>query len=100
MAEHWPKLRFGSITVETEAGQHCFQVQAYLNELDHHAVRVELFAQPHNGGEPARQPMTRGHALIGSENAYCYTARVDADRPTDDFTPRIIPFHPGASVPL
>jgi len=33
-------------------------------------------------------------------NAYTFTASVPADRPATDFTPRLVPFHPAASIPL
>jgi starch phosphorylase len=44
--------------------------------------------------------MERGEPLIGSTNAYIFTASVPADRPASDFTPRLVPFHQGALVPL
>ncbi len=75
-------------------------MQAYLDELDPDAVRVELYAEGRAGSEPVRVIMERGDPLIGSMNAYTFTASVSADRPAADFTPRIVPFHPGALVPL
>jgi glycogen phosphorylase len=75
-------------------------VQAYLDELDTDSVRVELYADALGGGEPVRQAMTRGEPLVGSMNAWGFTASVPADRPAQDFTPRLAPFHESASVPL
>jgi starch phosphorylase len=97
---HWPRLRFGDLKVESEAHRHVFHVQAYLDELDADAVHVELYAEGRAGGEPARVVMERGDRLMGSPNAYTFTASVAADRPATDFTPRLVPFHAGASVPL
>jgi len=37
--------------------------------------------------------------LVG-QNVWRYTASVPATRPAQDFTPRIVPFHPDAFVPL
>jgi starch phosphorylase len=31
---------------------------------------------------------------------FSYSARVSASRPTTDYTPRVVPFHPAAQVPL
>ncbi|HEX7362601.1 MAG TPA: alpha-glucan family phosphorylase [Bryobacteraceae bacterium] len=100
LAQHWPKLRFGSLIVETEGSQHLFRVPVYLDELDSDAVRVELYAEPLNGRGPFRQTMIRGEPLIGAENAYQYSTAIPANRPSDDFTPRIIPYHLAASIPL
>ena len=41
-----------------------------------------------------------GAALAGTANAYVYTGSVAADRPASDYTPRIIPMRPRASIPL
>jgi len=38
--------------------------------------------------------------LAGPTNHFLYTGTVPAARPSSDFTPRLVPFHPGASVPL
>ena len=34
LRQHWPKLRFGSLRVETEGEQHLFHVPVYLDELE------------------------------------------------------------------
>ncbi|MGE5217570.1 MAG: DUF3417 domain-containing protein, partial [Chloroflexota bacterium] len=96
---HWPKLRFGEVRVETDEGGHLFHVQVYLGDLDFDAVQVELFAESPNGREPIRRTMTRGERLVGARG-FSYSARVPAERPATDYTPRIVPFHPAAQVPL
>jgi starch phosphorylase len=88
----WPALRFGAARVETQAGQHVFEVEVYLNELDPAAVRVELYADV-AGADPVRQEMER----VGPDT---YRARVTAARPAADYTARVIPQHPGVPVPL
>ena len=95
LATHWPHVRFGGATTETADGAHTFEVQVYLDELDPEAVRVELYADP-----DVRHTMTRGQQLVGSANGYMYTARVPADRPASDYTPRLVPYRAGARVPL
>lgn len=95
VADHWPRLRFGDLKVESHEGRHSFYVQVYLDELDPAAVQVELYAD----GEPV-QAMTRGDLLAGSMNAWGYTAAVTSSRRAADFTPRIVPYHAGAPVPL
>ncbi len=100
LPKRWPALRFGPATVEQKDGQFEFHVQAFLDELDPDAVSVELYAEPHDGNAVSRHPLTRGERLVGTANGFAYTARIPATRPVADFTPRLIPQHRGASVPL
>jgi glycogen phosphorylase len=100
LSRQWSKLRFGSLRVEAEDNRHVFHVQVYLDELDRDAIQVELYAEALNGGDPFRQVMVRGESLVGSQNAYDYSVTVPASRPAGDFTPRIVPYHETASVPL
>lgn len=97
---HWPRLRFGELRIESGADRHVFHVQAYLDELDPAAVHAELYAEGRAGSEPVRVVMERGERLTGSPNGYSFTASVSADRPASHFTPRLVPFHPEAWVPL
>ncbi len=55
----WGSLRFGDVRVETNADHHVFEVEIFLNDLDPNAVRVELYADGINGGDPVRQEMKR-----------------------------------------
>jgi starch phosphorylase len=96
----WASLRFGEVKIETRGEQHFFATQVFLNGIDSNAIRVELYADRLKGDEPVRQEMTRGEKLVGAENGYIYTGEVPADRPPTDYTPRIIPYYPGVSVPL
>ncbi len=98
--QHWPRLRFGLLDIATNAGQHVFTAQVYLDELDAGAVRVELYADSKDGGAPHILEMQRGDPLVGAANAYHYSASVPAARPAADFTPRIVPDHRLAEVPL
>src|SRR5208337_1442686 len=100
LAKHWSRVRFGSLTIEPHDDAYLFQVQVYLTELDPAAVRVELYADAQNGAEPIRQPMQRGEQLVGSANGFLYVADVPATRPASDYTPRVVPYKVGASVPL
>ena len=69
-------------------------VQVYLNGIAADAVRVELYADGLNGGEPVRQELMVGQRLVGAENGYVYSGTVPATRPTADYTARVVPFHP------
>jgi glycogen phosphorylase len=100
LAEHWPKLYFGSATVEHSGQEDVFQVQAFLDHLDPDSVSVELYAESREGHPRVRQPMNRGDRLIGSVNGFMYNARTPAIRPAADYTPRLIAQREGAIIPL
>jgi starch phosphorylase len=94
----WPELRFGATTVETRGGRHRFSVEVDLGRLDAEAVRVELYAEPIAGGEPVREPMRPQSPSPG--RASRYGCEVPASRPAWHYTPRVVPHHPLARVPL
>jgi starch phosphorylase len=100
LQKHWSCLRFGSATVERIDDEYAFQVQAFLDELDPDAVSIELYADEANGDRPQLHPMVRGDRLVGSANGFVYHSRIPANRPATDYTPRLVPCHEGALVPL
>jgi glycogen phosphorylase len=100
LAKHWSMLCFGSATVEQKDGKFTFDVQVFLDDLDPEAVRVELYAEGQNGNAPFTQRLNRGEHLVGSANGFTYTAVISKTRPAADYTPRLVPQHSGAFVPL
>ncbi|HVN64171.1 MAG TPA: alpha-glucan family phosphorylase [Candidatus Binataceae bacterium] len=97
---HWPALHFGAVAVETTGGEHLFSVQVYLDELETNDVVVELYADGDNVGSSVRVRMERGAPLVGAINGFVFGARVPAERPAADYTPRIVPNFEGATAPL
>jgi starch phosphorylase len=100
LAAHWPAIRFGSAAIERKGEDHYFQVQIFFGQLDPEAVNAELYADGQGGDAPELHVMRRGERIAGSADGYIYTAQVSAARPAADFTPRLVPLHNGASVPL
>jgi starch phosphorylase len=100
LAQHWREARFGAVRVETQGAQHHVVVEVSLGGLDPESVRVELYAEPADGAEPAHQVMVRGRKINGPGECYEYGASVPASRPAGDYTPRLLPYHPAAVVPL
>jgi len=100
LAKHWPALRFGPATFEQQGERYLFQVQVCLGDIDPDAVGVELYAEGQNGGDPAIHDMSRGERQAEYSNAVSYSASVAAVRPVADYTPRLVPRHDGAFVPL
>jgi len=100
LEQKWAVLHFGDLKVETDDGQHVFEVQLYLDDLDPDAVRVELYANGVSGSAPERVAMTRVRQLVGAANGYAYRAEVLAARPAADYTARLLPHRDGVATPL
>jgi starch phosphorylase len=100
LEQKWSTLRFGEMKVATEGANHVFEVHLHLGEVAPDAVRVELYADGLNGGDPVRQEMTRVRELEGEPGDYVYRAAVSATRPSGDYTARVLPHHDGVAVPL
>jgi starch phosphorylase len=100
LAKHWLALRFGPATVEQKDKQYLFHVEVFLDDIDPDAVRVELYADAQKDRTPITHALDRGERLAGATNAFTYSASVPATRPVADYTPRLIPQHSGAFVPL
>jgi starch phosphorylase len=100
VAAHWPEARFGPVGVQTHGAGQRVTVQVHLGGLAPEAVRVELYANPATGGEPERHAMERVRTLDGPAGGHEYAATIPSVRPPGDYTPRLLPRHPDASVPL
>jgi glycogen phosphorylase len=100
VGQYWADARFGAIRVATQDGRHHISVDVELGRLDREAVRVELYAEAANGREPERHAMARGRKLDGSGHGYEYSVSIRAVRPPGDYTPRLLPYHSAARLPL
>jgi starch phosphorylase len=100
LAAYWQEARFGATSWETHGTEQRVTVEVRLGGLDPEAVRVELYADPVNDGEPERQVMERARKLAEPPHAYEYCVRIPATRALGDYTARLLPRHPIASIPL
>lgn len=101
LREGWTGLQFGDLQVERAQDHWRFTVQVYVGTLDPDQLRVELYADPMRAGEPPlRITMGRGESLPGPLRGYLFQAECPAERPSHHFTPRILPFHTEATVPI
>jgi starch phosphorylase len=97
--QKWAMLHFGEMAVQTNEGQHIFEVQLYLGDLDPDWVRIELYAEGIEGGVPVRQDMLRAGQLSAG-GGYVYQTVVSTQRPATDYTARVMPNFSGVAVPL
>jgi starch phosphorylase len=98
LARHWHEIHFGVIEVHRDDHQWQFSVPVYLGEIRADAVRVELYAESVGGEGPII--MDRTDQLPGALNAFTYRAGADAGRPSDHYTPRVVPHHADVRCPL
>ncbi|MDD4653216.1 MAG: alpha-glucan family phosphorylase, partial [Methanothrix sp.] len=125
----WKELRFGRLSVSREGEFWSFSVEVYLGQLPAQDVQVQLYADPlpevrekmgseagreeespKDGGlkergqekqiGPERIVMVQQGPLAGAINGFVYGARVLAKRAAEDYTPRIVPHHEHAFIPL
>jgi len=97
---HWSAVRFGAVEIETRDGRHYFQVQVSPGKLNPDHLRVELYADSIQGGEPVLEVMIAPDPRVDFTGVLTYSAQVSATRPASDYTARSIPHLPNASVPL
>jgi starch phosphorylase len=88
------------VRIETRDGQHFFQVEVLPGNLTPDQLTVELYADSVQGGQPVLEEMISPNPSADAPGVLTYSAHVSATRPASDYTVRIIPHHPKASVPL
>jgi starch phosphorylase len=98
--QRWASLRFGEVKTETHDGQYLFEVQLFLNEVNSNMVRVELYAEGINGEPFILREMKLKQQHHDADKPHLYSAIVPAARAISDYTPRVVPYFPGVSVPL
>jgi starch phosphorylase len=92
-------VRFGEVGSRPTGSGLDFVVPVYLGEVDPDSVRVEVYAEPLESGEPARLVLARKERIPDSVNGWTYRGSLATDRPADHFTARVVPHHAEACVP-
>jgi starch phosphorylase len=100
LAANWKDVHFGEVRATIGEGVWHFDVQLYLADVDPDSVRVELYADSIGNEGPVRIVMSRDGALPGAMNSHRYLADAPTARAVTDYTPRVVPTHPQALVPL
>jgi starch phosphorylase len=101
LMESWPKLRFGGLDVQRQDDSYVMTVAVYIDDIDPGAIQVQLYAEPEDDtGEPEIHIMEKAGAAAGTVKGWLYRARLPAHRPSEHYTPRIIPYFDGTTLPL
>jgi starch phosphorylase len=97
---HWQQLSFGNLEFEERDGYYTFKLPIYNGDVDPEAIQVQLYAESRSGGQAETHPMVRDEEVSQPAQGCSYSARIPAQRPAGDYTPRIIPALEGAMVPI
>lgn len=97
---HWNTLRFGHMQVVRAGEDWSFEIQVYCGSLDPSMVDIELYADRHKDHPSSRIVLALKGPVAGLVNGYLYSGNAPASRPAEHFTPRIVPLHLHAAVPL
>jgi starch phosphorylase len=100
LERHWSGIRFGDVTALVTDHRLTISVPVYLGEIEPGSVRVELYADPLDTAEPFVQQMLPAERIPPVPNSCIYSASVDTARPPAHFTPRVVPYHPEARIPI
>ncbi|WP_312260795.1 alpha-glucan family phosphorylase [Candidatus Igneacidithiobacillus taiwanensis] len=95
--QHWNDVRFLGVESEQTSAGVRFSVTVQLGAIPPEFLRVELFA---TGSSEEIHPMTTSPKKNDSDTSWTYAATIQTSRAPADYTPRIIPCHPHAIIPL
>jgi len=100
LRQNWHDLHVGQMEAVLEDGEWRISLPVYLGEVQPNAVAAELYAEPQVGEEASVKKLDRGESIAGAKHGFVYTTRLPSTRPIEDYTARIVPFHPKAFLPL
>jgi starch phosphorylase len=100
LEQKWGGLHFENLRLQANADHHVFEVEIFLNDLDPNDVRVELYAEGINGGDPVREEMQCVRSVPDASRRFVYQATAPAARPAGDYTVRVMPRRSGVAIPL
>jgi len=95
----WPSLHIGQPMVNQGDAARQIVVPVYLGEVSPASVRVELFADAAINMASEVLMLHQEQAIAGSTNGYIYAGAITTSRPIEDFTVRVVPYHPNAILP-
>jgi glycogen phosphorylase len=100
LVTHWSDVDFVSVDVRTEDGMLHVSAEVALGRLHPDEVLVELYADATGDEPPARVPLGCEGPASGRLSAFRFAVAIATQRPAAHFTPRVVPRHPHAMVPL
>ncbi len=99
LVRRWSSLHIGQPTTAEAGNSWRLSVPVFMGEVSPVAVRVELFADATEDAPAEVVVLHQEQAIPGSMNGYIYAGEVSSSRAPQDFTARVVPYHPGVHVP-
>lgn len=100
LADHWPGIHCGEVSASTAGTDLTVSALVNLGGIAPEAVRVEVYADPLDGQPAFVCPMVPAEGPPSTAGPVRYHVTIPATRPAEHFTPRVVPAHPGARLPL
>jgi len=95
----WSSLHIGNpIANKTDSTWHVV-VPIYMGEVSPVSVRVEMFADQTTEFPPEVIMLHQEHPIPGSTNGYIFAGAISSARRLEDYTVRVVPYHPNAFLP-
>jgi len=99
LSNRWPSLHIGQPTTARAGSQWQFSVPVIMGEIPPGSARVELFADELDGKPAEVVILHQEQAIPGAMNGHIYSGEVPVTRPAEDYTVRVVPYHPEVSIP-
>jgi starch phosphorylase len=97
LKHHWAEIRFGNLQFVDHDHERMARVEVDPGGIDPDFIAVELYADAVGDAVSECIPMVRRSAL---GHAWIYEATLGTVRSREDYTPRVVPVHPEAIIPL
>ena len=102
----WDEIHFGELEItrpkqDEEEFELLATVQVYLGGISPDDVKVQFYANPIDNIVCSDiHEMSQSKSIAGSINGFIYQVRYSTERAVTDFTPRIVPHHAAAFLPI
>jgi len=99
VTSHWHEVRFGDVDVRLEADRWRFRAHVYLGSVHPEWVRVEVYADGHDGSPVTCIRMDAGPAVAGTTGGLEFSTLIPALRPANHYTLRVRPWREDVFLP-
>ncbi len=96
--ENWKGIHFANPSFEKINTIYNVKCTIWLGIIEPETVKVQLYTILN--GKPLITDMKINKSITGAINGFIYEAQVTAEVPPNDYTIRVIPYHPDAVAPL
>ncbi len=100
LEQNWNEIHIGIPVFEKQEEYYKVKCAIWLGAVKPQDIKVEVFASGDENNEPFRAETTNTCPASGYINEFIYETAVPNDRPIDNYTLRVIPYHPKVLTPL